>query len=138
MSRGERFTQVMISWGQAQLGASKPTIFDRAFPFLGLRQIQVSRLRADARRASKETRDPTNTQRPSSPAAFSPSVDAGGRADTQTETSRWEEGKETEKSDGRRKKRKIGALLRLDESVAVRKASGGFSKAFFICRNLNL
>lgn len=47
-----------------------------------------------------------------------------GKADTQTEaaTSRWEEGKEAEKDEGTRKRRKTGALLRLDESVVVRKA----------------
>lgn len=127
----DRFTQALIAWGQEQLGASKPTIFDQAFPFLGLRQIQASRSRADAHRVPKETRNPTNTQRPPSPAAYGPSFDVTGKADTQAvaATSRWEEGKEAEKSEGSegsRKKRKIGALLRLDESVVVRKARGAF------------
>lgn len=106
------------------MGASKPTIFDQAFPFLGLRQIQASQSRADARREPKEARDPTNTQRASSPAVYGPSFDVMDKADTQAETSRWEEGKEAEKSEGSRKRRKIGALLRLDESVVVRKARG--------------
>lgn len=108
-------------WGQEQLAASKPTIFDEAFPFLGLRQIQASQLRADARRVPvpKETQDPTYTERSSSPtpATYGPSLDVVGQQD---------EGKEPEKSEGSRKRRKTGALLRLDESVVVRKARGAF------------
>lgn len=132
--RAERFTQAMISWGQEQLGASTPTIFDEAFPFIGPRQVQASRSRADARRVPKET---TNTQRPSSPAAYpeGPSFDVVGKADTRAETSRQEEGKgkgkEAERSEGSRKRRKIGALLRLDESVIVKKARGRFFRTFF-------
>lgn len=118
--------------------ASKPTIFDQAFPFLELRQIQASQSRADARRVPNETQDPTptNTQQPSSPAAYGPSCDATGKSDTQADTSVWEEEMGAEKSEGSRKRRKIGALLRLDESVVVKKARGVFFQEVFVCRSL--
>lgn len=133
--RVDRFTQALIAWGQEQLEVSKPTIFDQAFPFLGLRQIQASRSRADTRRVPEEKRSPTSTHRPPSPAVYPP-ADVMGKADTQAEaaTSRWEEGKEAEKDEGTRKRRKTGALLRLDESVVVRKAREAFFLSMFVCR----
>lgn len=75
--RIEGFVQALISWGQEQLRASKSTIFDEAFTFLEMRQVQASRLRADQRAAGdlrngfetqsdghqevKGTREPTST-----------------------------------------------------------------------------
>lgn len=45
--RLESFVQALVVWGREQLSASKPTIFDVAFPFLHARQIQASGGRED-------------------------------------------------------------------------------------------
>ena len=121
--RVESFTRALIAWGQEHLGASRLTIFDQAFPFLRQRQIQASRLRADAHRVPTKARDPNYAERPASPAACGPSFDTMGEADTPAETSQWEEGEgqEAEQNEGSRNRRKVGGLLCLDDSVLVRK-----------------
>lgn len=40
--RLEDFARELVAWGQEKLRASKPTIFDEAFPFLETRQLQAS------------------------------------------------------------------------------------------------
>ncbi|CAM9318819.1 unnamed protein product [Ectocarpus sp. 4 AP-2014] len=117
-NRLEDFIYSLVSWGQEQLGTSKPSIFEEAFPFLEGRQIEASRSRADqmvhaGEQASKETSESRNAQHPSSP--NSPAVcfasDAG--EGDQESTERLHEGKSS------RKRRKLG-MLHLDESVCVK------------------
>lgn len=110
--------------------ASEPTIFDEAFSFLGVRQVEASRSRAhdfmtgadDQTPAMKEQpRDPANGERPPSPAASDgPHSDAAGEADAGIEPSGSEEGEEAA-MEGKGKRRKLGTL-RADESVVVKQA----------------
>ncbi|CAM9718430.1 unnamed protein product [Ectocarpus fasciculatus] len=118
-NRLEDFVDSLVPWGQEQLhlGASKPSIFEEAFPFLEGRQIQASRSRADQMvqagvQASKETSESRSAQQPSSPnsQAVCFPLDA---TDDQESAQRLHEGRSN------RKRRKLG-ILRLHESVCVK------------------
>ncbi|CAM9494748.1 unnamed protein product [Ectocarpus sp. 12 AP-2014] len=118
-NRLEDFIDSLVSWGQEQLRASKPSLFDKAFPFLEGRQIEASRSRADQMvhagvQASKETSESRNAQHPSSPNSPAVCFASDAEEDDQESAERLHKGIST------RKRRKLG-MLHLDESVCVKK-----------------
>ncbi|CAM9627544.1 unnamed protein product [Ectocarpus sp. 6 AP-2014] len=118
-NRLEDFIDSLVSWGQEQLGASKPSIFEEAFPFLEGRQIEASRSRADQMvqagvQASKETSESRNAQHPSSPNSPAVCFPSDAEEDDQESAERLHEGTSS------RKRRRLG-ILHLDESVCVKR-----------------